>query len=109
MSESTSYLKYLKYKAKYLQLKHELEGGAMTENETRLHNLWVSINGNTARKGTSGPTLINHLKTATAKGADHAKAGGIPKFAAALNGADTSIFNGDFQTSSSGAFLTKYK
>ena len=28
MSQSTSYLKYLKYKAKYMQLKLELEGGA---------------------------------------------------------------------------------
>ncbi len=27
MSQSTSYLKYLKYKSKYMQLKQELEGG----------------------------------------------------------------------------------
>ena len=80
MSQSTSYLKYLKYKAKYMQLKLELEGGADTVTQlwneslkNQLNTNWTGeklknlVHGSSALRRFTQPFVAPFLKYATGK------------------------------------------
>ena len=61
MSQSTSYLKYLKYKAKYMQLKKELEGGGLKPAEITL--IWLNMIKST-KKG-QAPSSVKEEQSRT--------------------------------------------